>query len=155
MSKKKKHGNFNNNGGIISKRRVQKPTVGKAKAVRLEALSKNGNRYVIIDDKSGEILDDAQGYGYRSVEKAYAGYRYQVDDKARKRRNKAQQDVRAFLKKHKDVGRELDDMAFYAMKDCGESIKVADIRTLFKAKGIDEKQLPFTLTQFKNAWFRM
>ena len=58
MSKKKKHGNFNNNDGIISKRHVQKPTVGKAKAVRSEALSKNGNRYVIIDDKSGEILDD-------------------------------------------------------------------------------------------------
>lgn len=33
-------------------------------------------RYRIISATTGEILDDAQGYGYRSPEKAYASYIY-------------------------------------------------------------------------------
>ncbi|MCD8083215.1 MAG: hypothetical protein LUE86_06880 [Clostridiales bacterium] len=33
-------------------------------------------RYVLVDAKTGEVLDDAQGYGYKSVEKAHAAYAY-------------------------------------------------------------------------------
>ena len=33
-------------------------------------------RWVIVDTETGEILDDAQGYGYRSSDKAYLGFRY-------------------------------------------------------------------------------
>ena len=35
-----------------------------------------GIRYAIKDMESGEIVDDAQGYGYKSVQKAYAGWAY-------------------------------------------------------------------------------
>ena len=31
-------------------------------------------RYVIIDKETGEIIDDAQGYGYTTAQKAYKGY---------------------------------------------------------------------------------
>lgn len=31
-------------------------------------------RYIIIDKKSGEVLDDAQGYGFKTVRKAYAAW---------------------------------------------------------------------------------
>ena len=154
MGNKKRNKRQFHDDSVISKRKVREPSVGKAKAVRSEQLSKSDIRYVIIDDGSGEILDDAQGYGYRSPQKAYAGYRYQVDSKARKRHNKANNDVRAFLKKHKDIDNELSDVAFYAMKE-GESVTVADIRAVFNGHDIDEKQLPFTLTQFKNVWLRM
>lgn len=34
------------------------------------------NRYVIVDVNSGEIIDDAQGYGYKTMQKAYAAYAY-------------------------------------------------------------------------------
>lgn len=33
-------------------------------------------RYIIVDEITSEVLDDAQGYGYRSEEKALAAYRY-------------------------------------------------------------------------------
>lgn len=33
-------------------------------------------RYVIIDKDTGELLDDAQGYGYKSVRNAYAAWAY-------------------------------------------------------------------------------
>ena len=39
-------------------------------------LSKKDIRYVVVDATSGEILDDAQGYGYKSKEKAMAGFIY-------------------------------------------------------------------------------
>ena len=45
------------------------------KAVQSKKLSKgNDTRWVIVDSKTGKVLDDAQGYGYRTEQKAYAGY---------------------------------------------------------------------------------
>ena len=38
-------------------------------------------RYVIIE--SGEIVDDAQGYGYKTAQKAYAGWSYKNRDKSK------------------------------------------------------------------------
>ena len=40
-------------------------------------------RYVIKNMESGEIVDDAQGYGYKSAQKAYAGWAYKNRDKSR------------------------------------------------------------------------
>lgn len=33
-------------------------------------------RYIIVDKDTGEMLDDAQGYEYKSPQKAYAAYYY-------------------------------------------------------------------------------
>ena len=35
---------------------------------------KKDDKFVIIDTETGEILDDAQGYGYTTAQKAYKGY---------------------------------------------------------------------------------
>ena len=35
-------------------------------------------RYVIVDTSTGEIVDDAQGYGYKSEQKAYACFSYKT-----------------------------------------------------------------------------
>lgn len=34
------------------------------------------HRYVIVDNETGEIIDNAQGYGYKSKRNAYAAYGY-------------------------------------------------------------------------------
>ena len=34
------------------------------------------SRFAIVDADTGELFDDAQGYGYRSVEKAISAYNY-------------------------------------------------------------------------------
>ena len=41
-------------------------------------------RYVIKDMESGVIVDDAQGYGYKSAQKAYAGWAYKSRDKSKR-----------------------------------------------------------------------
>lgn len=33
-------------------------------------------RFVIVDDETGEVLDNAQGYGYKSAQNAYRGWNY-------------------------------------------------------------------------------
>ena len=34
------------------------------------------SRYIIIDNHTGEVLDDAQGYGYRTAQNAYRAYAF-------------------------------------------------------------------------------
>ena len=46
-------------------------------AVKSETLTgRYDDRYVIVDDTTGEILDDARGNGYRTERKAILAYRY-------------------------------------------------------------------------------
>ena len=50
-----------------------------AKAVYSKSLStlwRGDRRFVIVDTITGKVLDDAQGYGYRSKEKAYESWNY-------------------------------------------------------------------------------
>lgn len=48
-------------------------------AVLSKRLSKpNDDRYLVLDRETGEILDDAQGYGYKSKLKAYKAYGYKL-----------------------------------------------------------------------------
>ena len=53
------------------------------KAVKSDVLSKHDERYVIIDLDTGEILDDCQGYGYKTKQKAHIGYAYKTRDKSK------------------------------------------------------------------------
>ena len=39
-------------------------------------------RYVLVDTDTGEIVDDAQGYGYDTAQKAQRAYRYKYLKKA-------------------------------------------------------------------------
>lgn len=33
-------------------------------------------RYVVVDKENGNVLDNAQGYGYKTIRNAYAAYAY-------------------------------------------------------------------------------
>lgn len=37
-------------------------------------------RYVVVDKNTGEVLDDAQGYGYKTKKNAYSAYYYKYRD---------------------------------------------------------------------------
>lgn len=53
------------------------------KIIKNEYLSKtrNDERYVVVDSNTGKILDNAQGYGYKSYENAYRSYTYKTGSK--------------------------------------------------------------------------
>ena len=51
--------------------------VWTAKAVRSPSLSSDyEDRFVLVDKETGEIVDDAQGYGFTTERKAYACFAY-------------------------------------------------------------------------------
>lgn len=83
-------------------------------AVRADNLSSLGdNRYVIVDKTTGEILDDAQGYGYKSPQKAYAcfGYKHRSPKQIKKEKH-----IKAWLKENKSFVRLMEEVAFEIAK---------------------------------------
>lgn len=42
------------------------------------------DRFIIIDSYTGEILDDAQGYGYRTEEKAHKAFVWKSNNTIKK-----------------------------------------------------------------------
>ena len=51
-----------------------------AKVVKSESLSKPYEwRFVVIDEYTGEVLDNAQGYGYKTKQKAMAAWNLGCD----------------------------------------------------------------------------
>lgn len=70
-------------------------------------------RYVIVDKDTGEILDDAQGYGYKTAQKAYAAYGYKNRTPSQKNREK---EIKKWMKEHKRFVRDMDKYAFEIAK---------------------------------------
>lgn len=75
-------------------------------------------RYAIVDMDTGEIFDDAQGYGYRTKRKAYAALAY-------KRRPKevfikeaeTKKKVHAFCRQHRKLIKRIREYMFMLARD--------------------------------------
>ena len=61
-----------------------------------------GVRYVIIEKETGKLLDDAQGYGYKTSQGAHkAGwYKYQ---RGKEKLTSEKSDAKKFWKQHRDI----------------------------------------------------
>lgn len=74
-------------------------------------------RYCIVANDTGEVLDDAQGYGYRTAQKAYAGYAYKTRDKSKdKEKANKKKHIQKWMKEHKGFVRAMDETAFEIAK---------------------------------------
>lgn len=74
-------------------------------------------RYVVVDKQTGEVLDDAQGYGYRSPQKAHAAYAYKNRDKSKdKEKAEKKRHIREWMHQHKDFVAAMDTYAFEIAK---------------------------------------
>lgn len=72
--------------------------------VRSETLSsKYESRFVVINEDTGKILDDAQGYGYKTAQKAHAAWAYKTRDKSKDVKKSARRKhIQKWLKGHND-----------------------------------------------------
>ena len=72
------------------------------KVIKSDKLSKHDTRYIIVDD-TGKVLDDAQGYGYKSAQKAHAAWAYKnrTPSQIKKAKDKKQK-VQKWIKEHKE-----------------------------------------------------
>lgn len=83
-------------------------------------------RYRIEDINTGVILDDAQGYGYKTARNAYAGYSYKSQSKKAKREKSARAvKIKKWFSAHEAFTKELEAVSFEIAKDamCGGSEK--------------------------------
>lgn len=109
-------------------------------------------RWVIVDAETGEILDDAQGYGYKSAAGAHRAFGYKTASKeVKRRRETAKRLVERFERKHKNLMDDLDAMSFYAAKD-GEEMTDQDILDCFAEHGVNLDDEGFTLKEFLKYW---
>ena len=67
------------------------------KVIRKKDFDPRDPRYIVVDAKTNEVLDDAQGYGFKSKQKAYACFGYK---KGSKKRQEKERLIRAFLKEY-------------------------------------------------------
>lgn len=68
-------------------------------------------RYKIVSKETGELIDDAQGYGYRTIEGAHRAYAYKTRDKSKDAEYKAKQGrINRWLKSHQDFVEDLNDI---------------------------------------------
>lgn len=74
-------------------------------------------RYQIVSTETGEVLDDAQGYGYKTAQKAYSAYAYKTRDKSKdKEKLLKKKHIQRWMKEHKSFVKAMDTVAFEIAK---------------------------------------
>lgn len=97
-----------------------------------KATPMGNGRWMLIDETTGEVLDDAQGYGYRSASGAHRAYGYKTaSPKTKQRREDIRQRARTFWRKHHGLSDRIDDELLYAWKD-GEELTDAQIGDMIR-----------------------
>jgi hypothetical protein len=120
------------------------------KVVVSASLSKGyDKRYVVIDEATGEVLDDAQGYGYKSAQKAHRAYSYKsLPPKKKRQREAAKRRVERWCADHRQFMQHVDQAMLYALKD-GENLTEADVQAILTERGLE---LPFSITDLMKHW---
>lgn len=78
-------------------------------------------RYCIVSTETGEVLDDAQCYGYKTAQKAYSAYAYKTRDKSKDKEKAAMKKyIQQWMKEHKSFVKAMDETAFEIAKGSWE-----------------------------------
>lgn len=91
------------------------------RVVKSESLSKPYEwRFVVVDVDTGKILDNAQGYGYKTKQKAMAAWNYKTRDKSKDAAKKAKEKlIKDWMRRHKGF---VDTMEQYCIEiECKRS----------------------------------
>ena len=82
-------------------------------------------RYIIVNKDTGEVIDTAQGYGYKSKQKAYAAFAYKNRDKSKdaEKANKKKH-IQKWIREHNSFMNLLEGYAFDYLKNGDEEDKI-------------------------------
>ena len=110
-------------------------------------------RYCIVSTDTGEVLDDAQGYGYKTAQKAYSAYAYKTRDKSKdKERITKQKHIKRWMKENKSFIHLMDDYAFQIAKGAmapDDKFDAKFVKDLLKKQGI---KTDFTASELLRVW---
>ena len=110
-------------------------------------------RFVVVDKNTGEILDNAQGYGYKTIQKAYAAYAYKTRDKTKdKEKLVKKKHIRQWMKEHKEFVKMMDEFAFEIAKGSwgeDEKFNVKFVKQMLLEHGLE---VDFTAGELLKVW---
>lgn len=115
----------------------------KYNAVKSKKLSRyTDKRYVMINVESGEVVDDAGGYGYKSPQAAHRAWSYKNKSAQEKEKTKNQHaTIIAWIDHNKSIMSNLEDAYLIALKEDRE-LTTKDIEEIIG------KHQEFTTRQF-------
>ena len=106
-------------------------------------------RYVVVVAATGAVIDDAQGYGYKTAQNAHRTHAYKSVSPAKKRQREAiKKNVRRRCVEHSYFMGDIEQAMFYAMKD-GDTFTEADRSALLKERSLEP---PFTVKELMRHW---
>lgn len=121
------------------------------KAVKIDKLSsKYSDRFVIIDEDTGEVLDDAQGYGYKTAQKAYSAFAYKNRDKSKdKEKAEKKKQIKKWIKDHKEFSDALEICEWDIIKGCNDKLDAEFVRSVLKQLNLNPE---FTAGEILRVW---
>lgn len=112
-------------------------------------------RYQIIDAATGKVLDDAQGYGYRTPQKAHAAWAYKHPNKNSSRPNKSmERKIRRWMSNHEEFCSDLENYCVDLWKETQGKHGFPSAKELQKFLQEKDPEISFTATQFRWVWQR-
>ena len=123
------------------------------KAVLSRKLSKSSERrYVVIHPETGKLLDDSQGFGYKSLQKAYEGYDFKIQgEKQRRERKRVQEQVSRLILDHPGLSHQLEELA-YRSHLTGDCLNLQDFQKLVISHCIRCEDYQITLHDLLKYW---
>ncbi len=103
------------------------------------------DRYAVEQD--GKIIDDAQGYGYRTKQGAYKAMYFKINEEKIRRENAI---VINFMWNNKSFKREIEQAMFYSYKD-NVKLTAEDVEDIAKNNGLE---LPCPAKKFLSIMMR-
>ena len=110
-------------------------------------------RYCIVSIDTGDVLDDAQGYGYKTDQKAYSAYAYKTRDKSKdKDKQLKKKQIQQWMKEHKSFVRAMDDAAFEITKGAWGTNDKFDATLVKEMLSNFELEPDFTANELLKVW---
>ncbi len=110
-------------------------------------------RFVVVDKNTGEILDDAQGYGYKTVRNAYSAYAYKTRDKSKdKEKLTKKKHIQKWMKEHKSFVKMMDTVAFEIAKGSwgtDDKFNAKLVKEMLSENGLE---IDFTAGELLKVW---
>ena len=110
-------------------------------------------RYVVQDADTKEVLDNTQGYGYKSIQKAYAAYNYKNRDKSKdKEKQKKRREFKIWMNEHADFVKLMDTISFEIAKgswDSNEKFDAKFVKSMLKENNLESD---FTAGELLKIW---
>lgn len=114
----------------------------------------NETRYRVISEDTEEILDDAQGYGYKTIQKAYAAYGYKIRKTRDVEKEEKTKEIKLWLKEHKGFSEFMEQVAFEIAKGSWGPEDKFDAKLVQEMLDNQGLKPNFTANQLLRVWLR-